>query len=135
MEQIFLHEEMILFCVEADSFPEGILPAFQQLHSFFQSNEEREIFGISRPENGKIIYKAAAMENTNGEFSKHQLPVFILSKGKYMSILVKDFKNNFLSINNAFKQLTSLSNIDLNGYCIEWYQGERDVLCLVKILE
>ena len=51
----------------AKSFPEGILEAHQTLHALVPYSQNRKYFGISRPENGNIVYKAAAEELIEGE--------------------------------------------------------------------
>ena len=57
----------------------------------------------------------------------------VIEKGEYICLLVKNFRKDINLINNAFKYLTSQPNIDPQGYCIEWYQDDNDVLCLVKL--
>lgn len=133
METKIIQEDTIVFFIEASSFPEGIGIAFQKLFSTFPSTEKRNVFGISRPENGKIVYKAAAELISSDDRSNLNLPSLVIEKGEYYFTLVKNFRNDINSISKAFMKITSLPNIDPNGYYIEWYQDENDVLCLVKI--
>jgi len=60
METINLDKDINVLCVTAKSFPDGIMEAFDQLHSIVPIAQKGRQFGISRPNrNGEIIYKAA----------------------------------------------------------------------------
>ncbi len=119
----------------AKSFPEGILEAHQTLHALVPYSQNRKYFGISRPENGNIVYKAAAEELIEGELKQHGLEEFTITAGEYLYIILKDFMQNIPAIGKAFNELTSHPHIDPNGYCIEWYLSDRDVKCMVKLKE
>jgi hypothetical protein len=133
MEHFIISEDIKVYFIEADRFPEGIGEAFEKLFSIFYENDNRKIFGISRPENGKIIYKVAASLNINDEYNENNSLIMTIQKGNYISLVVKDYLKDITLIGKAFSALTSYPNIDPNGYCIEWYDGDREVLCLVKL--
>ncbi len=134
MTIVDLPEDMEIFCVTAKSFPNGVLEAHQTLHAFVPFSAERKYFGISYPEKpGSIIYKAAAAELESGDLSKHGLEKFVIKKGKYICILVKDYMQNIPAIGNTFQQLISQPEIDPNGCCIEWYLDEKNVQCMVRL--
>ncbi len=40
---------------------------------------------------------------------------------------------NIASIGNVFQQLLMQPKIDPNGYCLEIYEGDNDVRCLVPL--
>ncbi len=132
METTTLDKDIKVFYVEAKSFPAGIMEAHQKLHALIPFSEDRRYFGISRPENGAIAYKATAEELTDGEAEKLKLPVVTLKKGKYISLLITDYMKDVLSIDRAFKQLLSQPHLDPQGYCVEWYLG-KDVKCMVRL--
>ena len=133
MENYNLEKDIKVFCITAKSFPEGVLEAHQSLHSLVPYSSDRKYFGISRPENGVIIYKSAAEELEKGELSKHGLEEFIIKKGNYISIVIKDFMKNIPAIGNTFKELTAHKGIDPNGYCIELYKNDDELRCMVKL--
>lgn len=60
METVIIEKDIQIVCLTAKSFPEGIQDAHQQLHAIIPFSKERRYFGLSRPENGIIVYKAAA---------------------------------------------------------------------------
>ena len=56
-----IEKDIKVFYIKATSFPQGIEEAMQKLQSLFSFTKERQIFGLSRPENNEgIIYLAAA---------------------------------------------------------------------------
>lgn len=135
METIFFDTDIIVMYVEASSFPDGVLAAHQKLHSMIPYSTERKYLGISRPENGTIIYEAGAEEISAGEAEKLNLNTITLAKGKYASISIHDYMKDIPSIGNAFTQLTALPNIDPQGYCVEWYVNDKDVKCMVRLTD
>lgn len=131
MEQIQIENPIEVYYIEASSFPEGVLEAHQKMHAIIPFNEDRKSFGISRPEQGKIVYKVAAQELVEGELSKHNLPQFTISAGTYYALKISDFRKDIFSIQKAFDHILTNAPIHPQGYCIEWYQGMNDVICMV----
>lgn len=134
MENFILNNDINIICVTADSFPDGILPAFEKLHSLVSG--DRRSYGISRPDkNRTIIYKAGAEELADGEAEKLHLEKFVLKRGNYISIDVPDFMQHVPAIGKAFEQLLADPRIDPDGACVEWYFNEKDVKCMVRIIQ
>jgi len=135
MKKLTINKDINVFYIQAKSFPEGVMEAHQKMHSLFTFSPNRRCFGISRPENGNMIYRVAAEEIENGDLSQHNLTPFTIPKGTYLSITVKDFRKDISSIKKSFDKILVAPNIDPNGYCIEWYQGMNDVICMVKLIK
>lgn len=134
MEKFNLEKDIKVFYVTAKSFPDGIMEAFQILNSKLSANEKRNFFGISyQNEKGEIIYKAAAEELQEGEAEKSGCETFIIKKGIYISIEIKNFMSEIPSIGKAFKELISYPDIDPQGACVEWYLNQKDVRCMVRL--
>jgi hypothetical protein len=133
MENYLLQHDINIICITAESFPAGILPAFEKLHHLAAG--ERKSYGISRPDKNTIIYKAGAEELSAGEAEKLRLEKFVLKKGNYISIDIPDFMKNVPAIGKAFEQLLADPRIDKEGACIEWYFNEKDVKCMVRIIQ
>lgn len=134
MENYSVLENLQIYTIRAKSFPEDIGEVHHRLHKLLPPNLHRNYFGISRPENGKIIYKAGAEVFDNENIDLEILEPFTIQSGTYISILIKDFRNNLSQIDTAFKNLTSQKNIDPNGYCIESYFNSKDVRCMIKTI-
>ncbi len=134
MEKIRIEKDINVFYVTAKSFPEGIQEAHQKLHSLIPFSNDRKYFGISRPEQGSgIIYRAAAEELEQGEAERFKLETLVLKKGDYMSITIKDYAKDIMSIDRAFKELLALPDLDPQGYCVEWYYHGKDVRCMIRL--
>ena len=104
MESIFLDQDLKVFYVIATSFLERIMGAHQKLHSLIGSPAGRRFFGISYPETpSKIIYKAAVEESYPGEGEELGCETFVIKKGQYTSIYIKDFMKDIPKIGQSFQ--------------------------------
>lgn len=133
METIHLDENIKVCCVEAASFPEGIAAAHEKLHGLVHGPGKRRYFGISRPENGKIIYKAAAEELHANEAAELKCAPFVIPRGEYISAMVENYPEHPEKISKAFQQLTAYPGIDPQGYCIECYLDAQTVRCMIRL--
>ena len=133
MEIFTIKEDIKVFCLKAKSFPDGIKEVFEKLHRVAPIAEKRTYYGISYPERGKIKYSAAANELYDGELSHQEMEPFVIKKGNYLLIEIKDFMKHIPSIEKAFKQLTRDKRIDPNGVCLEWYINNSTCRCMVKM--
>ena len=109
------------------------MEAHRQLHTIVPFSNDRKYFGISRPENGVIAYKAAAEEVALGEAEKYKCDTLVLKKGKYISTIIHDYMRKPSGIGDTFRELLAVPNIDPEGYCIEWYLSQKDVQCMVRL--
>ena len=133
METIVIDKDIDLIYEQAVSFPDGVKSAHEKIHSLFPFTSERRYFGISRPEGGVIIYRAAVEETTQGEAERFGLPKMILKKGNYISTVVYRFMDDIPAIGTTFQQLLNYPEIDPQGYCVEWYFNRHDVRCMVRL--
>lgn len=134
MEQYFLDHTIKVLCIQAASFPNGVLAAHQKLHALLGKEKERKYFGISYPEKpGSIIYKAAAEEKTADEAAQLHCESFTIKEGMYHCIFIENFMQDISSIGKAFQQLLMQRDIDPDGYCLEMYEGDTAVRCLVPL--
>lgn len=134
MEKYFLDRDIKVFCVLAESFPDGILEAHRKLHSLLPSDKMRNFFGISNVSIERvIIYKAAVEELYEGEAQKYGCETFIIRKGEYISMYLTDFRSDVQNVGKTFQQLISSPNIDPNGACIEVYVNDIDMRCMVRL--
>ncbi len=137
MEYLKLENDIKVFYVTASSFPEGIKEATEKLHSLFLFSQERSVFGLSRPENGgHIVYRAAAEEVEKGEALRLGCETLVIQKGNYISMTVDDFRKDPSAISSAFEQLLNHPNLDPQGYCVEWYETNKEsVKCMIRLRE
>jgi predicted transcriptional regulator YdeE len=132
-----IEKDIKVFYIKATSFPQGIEEAMQKLQSLFSFTKERQIFGLSRPENNEgIIYLAAAEELYDGEAENMQCNTLIIPKGRYIAIEIIDFRKDLMNIGRAFQQLLKAPNLDPQGYCVEWYANDKEaVTCMIRLDE
>ncbi|MGH2576108.1 MAG: transcriptional regulator [Ignavibacteria bacterium] len=134
MEIRNINNDIKVFYVKAESFPNGIKAAHEKLHSLLPSAEGRRFFGISyQGSNGNIIYKAAAEELQKGESEKYGCETFIIKKGEYISETLNDWQKDKGQVDRTFKKLLADPRLDENGYCLEMYPNEKDMMCMVKL--
>ncbi|HMK18681.1 MAG TPA: hypothetical protein VK492_10790 [Chitinophagaceae bacterium] len=134
MESFFLEQDIKIFYVTATSFPGGVMDAHQKLHSLIGSPTGRKFFGISYPETpSKIIYKAAVEESYPGEGEKLGCETFVIKKGHYISVYIKDFMKDIPKIGRSFQELLADERIDPKGCCVEEYINDKDVRCMVRL--
>jgi len=134
MEKLVLTDSINLLCVTATSFPEGITDAFTNLQSLIPNAEDRTFFGISYPLNGKIIYKAAVEQKSEGEAKEFGLEAFTIPSGIYLTETINNFMENIPLIGETFQALLASPQLD-QFPCIEWYKSNTDVMCMVKLKE
>ena len=134
MDKFKIENDIIVYCITAKSFPEGIEEAHKILHSYAQQHAGRNYYGISYPDRmGNIIYKAAATETNKGEFSKQKLEEFAIPRGEYFRIIIYDYKKNVSAVGEAFDKIIADPEIDPKGFCLEWYTNDNDVWCMVRM--
>ncbi len=135
MEAIIIDKDIPLMQLPASSFPDGIDAAHKKLHALVPSQTGRKYYGLSRPENGAIAYKAAAEEMYPGEAAALQLETILLKKGNYVSIRINHFMRQLPAIKTSFEKLLSTADLDPEGYCVEWYVNDTDMICMLRLKE
>lgn len=137
MEKYHLPDDITAMYITANSFPDGVLAAHQQLHGLVPREKlpERKYFGISFPIDGRIVYKAAAEEVKTGEAEGLGLETYIIRKGEYISIDIPDFMNKVPEIGKAFEKLIADPRIDPKGACVEWYMTDDNMKCMVRLAD
>lgn len=133
MEIINIEKNIKVYCITAESFPDGIKDAHEKIHSIIPFSISRRYFGISRPEHGVIVYRAAAEKLEGDKENGFSCKSLTIEKGKYVSIAIHDYLKDIHLIARAFEELTNYPGIDPNGYCIEWYDNDNEVKCIVRL--
>jgi hypothetical protein len=140
MELFRLEKDIKLFCIKADSFPDGIKTAHQKLVSITASYGKCNYFGVSYLFDNEILYMAAAELKNDDEPIPAGCETYTLNKGNYISIYIPDFSTDISQIDKAFKILLADPRIDENGCCAECYLPEgtdgtnaKDIRCMVRL--
>ena len=136
MNTINFDNDITIMYVQAATFPDGVMPAYEALHSKIHFSADRKFLSVSRPEgSGYISYKAGAEMLDEREAAVLGLPTLTLKKGEYVTITIKNFMDDIPSIGKAFEDLMYHPGIDPEGYCVEWYFNETDVHCMIRLAE
>lgn len=135
MQEFIVKQDIQVLCVMASSFPEGIMAAYNKLHSILPDAAQRDAYGISHggASLGSIIYKAGSVMNNEQDAEQYGLEVFTIKAGKYIGTVLKNWKEDEASIGRTFQQLLGNYDIDPHGACIEKYLDENDVQCMVRL--
>lgn len=134
IEEFTLAKDVPVFYVKAKSFPEGIEQAFHQLHKLVSDPENRQYYGLSRPnQQGTIEYFAAVQEVKKNEGKELGCETIVIRHGKYTSTVIRDFHKKMMDIQSAFDKLLKDPKIDPQGYCVEMYLADKDVRCMVRL--
>jgi hypothetical protein len=134
MEIFHLDNNINVFYVQAESFPNGVLAAHQKLRKMLPNSKDRNFFGISYNSKDGIVYKAAVEESFSGEAEKYGCKKFIIPQGDYLAETLRDWRKDERLVGNTFRQLLSDPRLDKNSFCLEIYLNETDMRCLVKIV-
>ena len=134
MENHAFEKDTLTVYVAAESFPEGVLKAHQTLHAAVGRSDDRRYFGISWPDgNGGIHYLAAAEMLEGTEPESLGLKIFTIRKGPYIGITLRNYMQDIPPIGRAFETLLGDPRIAHDGYCLEWYLTDEEMICLVPI--
>lgn len=135
MNRYHLTEDILLYTLTATKFPEGILAAFEQLHTLTKIEDPISYYGISYSNTlGGITYKAAvALKTPNTAIL--ELETYTLRAGQYIGKEIRNFREHVTDIGKTFQELIQHPEIEKNGCCVEVYYNDKDVRCMVKIEE
>ncbi|MGC4021721.1 MAG: transcriptional regulator [Cyclobacteriaceae bacterium] len=118
METYYLKDDIKLLCVNASSFPDGIMDAHEKLKGLLPSTSGRKFYGISFPDKtGKINYKAGVEESFKDEGDKLKLETFVVKRGEYTGSRILNYIDHIESIDKTFQKILKDPRIDSNGCC------------------
>ena len=97
------------------------------------------VLGSSRPyygiswfaEDGSITYYALAQETFAGKAKQYRYEILTLPKGEYLTETVVNWMSQTDCIKDVFHRLMGDKRADKNHPCIEWYQSDEEMLCMV----
>ncbi len=128
METYKLDHDIKLFCVRAESFPDGIKAAHDKLIAITSGDSNRNYFGVSYLYDDKILYMAGVQTKERNENPPPGYETFTLKEGNYISVFISDFAQHPSLIGRTFKRLLDDSDIDPNGCCVECYSRKDATL-------
>lgn len=135
METMMLNEDISIFGFQVKTFPNGIDKAFDALVALVPEGVNRSYYGLSHMTNdNKVVYIAAVEEKKSGEAEKYNHTRYIIRKGKYISVLVRNWRQKTGSIKDVFHSMMDEKAIDHTAPCIEWYKNDDEMYCMLKLV-
>lgn len=128
-----LESDVQLIYEIATDFGQDIAQTYVRLaEKIGHSGEKRDCYGIiEKSENGMEYKGAFTMINPN-EGKEKNIPIFIIPAGKYYSILIENWNQKILEIGSTFDQILKSGKVDTLSPCIEYYQTNKNLICMVK---
>jgi hypothetical protein len=134
MELIQFPRDIHTVCVQAESFPHGVMAAHKRLREKLPVGDGRRFFGISWPDGrGGISYTAAAEQRDPAEPARYGLSTFVIRQGGYASELLKNWRSREKEIGEIFQDLLKRPDIAPDGYCLEEYINDNDIRLMVTV--
>lgn len=131
---IHIQDDIIISCIRAKSFPEGVNEVHEMLDSILENNSKEERYAVSYPgKDGKIQYWAGANEALVSTDLTEGIEKLTIPAGSYLSVIIKDFMANSGAIERTFSKLITDPRIDPFGACVERYLPDGDMQCLVRL--
>lgn len=135
MEILEVEKDIAVFGFQVKTFPKGIKDAFDKLIAMVPEGLGRSYYGISyMTAQNDVAYFAAVEEKNENEAEKNNCERYIIGKGTYLTITVKDWLQKTDSISNVFDRLMKEKDADLTKACVEWYKNDDEMLCMIKRL-
>ncbi|HEX2607981.1 MAG TPA: hypothetical protein VHK91_11400 [Flavisolibacter sp.] len=131
MELFPLENDLHLTGLRVSSFPNGIKEVFDRLYQSYGA--ERDYYGVSwMNEQGQVIYYAMTRKEAIQAYPS-EFETIIIPHGAYRTEIVLDWMRKTDCIKDVFHNLmTGLPKPDRNRPCIEWYQSDDKMLCMVR---
>jgi hypothetical protein len=131
MEKYIQDVDLTLFGVQVNTFPLGIMEAFDGLAKVF--GFERPYYGVSWfAEDGQIKYYSMVSEAFKDEAKKYSYEQLTMPKGEYQTSTVFNWMSKLDCIKDVFNELMQGKSPTQSSPCIEWYKSDDEMLCMVK---
>ncbi len=133
IQEFYIDNDINLIYEVAQDFGQDIAQTFVRLaEKIGHSGEKRDCYGLIFKEEKGMEYRGAfTMINPNEGIDKN-IPVFTIPSGKYYSILIENWNQKILEIGPTFDQILKTRKVDTLCPCIEFYQTNKNLICLVK---
>lgn len=133
MEILNLTTDLKVFGKQVKTFPNGIKEAFDELIGMVPDGMQRSHFGLSyMTPDKKIIYYVACQEKQEGEAENLKCERFIIEKGEYLTVTLKDWMTKTDSIKDVFGEMMRDGRVDKMKWAVEWYKNDDEMMCMLK---
>ena len=133
MEIILMKEDIAVFGKEVPTFSAGIGEAFDSLAAMLPEGGQRAFYAISQCTDGRVNYKAAALETFEGEAAQYACERYIIGKGEYLSVKLTGWSDKIPTIKQVFDEILKDERVDRRSPAVEVYFDDEEMLCMVKL--
>lgn len=131
----FLVEKDIIVMIEKSSdFGQDIAQTYVRLAEKIEhkEGEKRDCYGIVKKDLSGMVYYGGFTQISPTEAIDKNIESTIIPAGNYVSILIENWNQKILEIGPTFDQILKSGLVDTMSPCIEFYQTEKDLICMVK---
>jgi hypothetical protein len=132
MENYHIEHDLKLFGLHVKTFPLGIGETFDELINNLPEGPVRSYYGISYIKGEKIVYLAMTAERFEGESNQYTYERFVVSRGNYKSIVVKDWSKKTDKMKDLFHEILKDECPVETRPCVEWYKDDVEMMCMVR---
>jgi hypothetical protein len=132
IEIFILKEDLKVLGFQVQDCISGIGEAFETLVNMLPGGFTRSYYGISEMGEDGMIYRAAALENYEGEAEKYNCKQFTIEKGEYLAVTLYNWRKNLNAIKEIFTGLHLDPRVDPSKSCVEWYKNDEEMVCMIK---
>ena len=133
MELFTLENDIHVIGLHVENFPLGIPEAIDKIHSAFSNGKSLPLYSRSQPVGGEIQYFIGVEINNLEVSEKLGFVHFVIESGSYLAQNIVDWQGKVQSIQRVFDELLNDNRLDPNGYCVELYKNDKELVCMVKL--
>jgi hypothetical protein len=134
IKEVRLEKDLALFYVEANNFPHDVKETFEKLERMLPTRRGRKFFGIMEGKPDDFTYKAAVLEQYQGEGNHYSCKSYRIPKGTYVTHTISNWRNSLSRIGEVFTAFASRNDVDTSVQ-IEYYKSQVLLVCMVKQLD
>ena len=132
VKEYTISEDIKVFYVQAESFPDGIPDSFKKLHDITGGFAGRHMYGVTLCLTDKLVYRACIKENFKDEGKQYGLPNYTIPKGDYLYTTLHNWQENLGQIPGIFDELMALPHVKKQSICLEDYTTNGTMLAMVQ---
>jgi predicted transcriptional regulator YdeE len=137
MSEIYLKklEPLTLMYIKAETFPEGITPAWDKLDKTLKSIGGREFYGAAKMIDGKMEYRACVVPLDENEHKQLGMDTFSIPAGNYAAKNLIDWHSHIPEIREIFMELNSKFAANPGLYNLEYYLNNKELIIMLPIFD
>jgi len=131
-QEFEIKENIRTFFMQTNQVPAGIAALFEDFEKKLNGFEGRHLYGITECIGDKLIYRACALENFDGEAGQLNLPYYEIPKGNYLYTVFKNWRENLPKMPSTFCELMEHPDAKKGSICLEDYTNADEMLLMVQ---